>query len=340
MNFAKWISFCLVVICLYVLWQIKQLLLLLLTSVVLAIALNILVRQLQKWGIKRSYGVLISILFLLTLLISSFWLIVPSLTLQFQQLIKLVPQGIQKLIVELNLIKDSLSPELSNSLPNSNQLALQLQPLINELLGRGFSILSGFLGVLLSCLLLLALTLMLLVDPEPYRLGFLRIFPYFYRPRLEQILNLCEHNLEEWLTDIFLKMLIVTVLSFLGLLILGLPLVLAQAFLAGILAFIPYLGPLISVIAPVAIAMLSSRWKPWLVLILYVLIYQLAEKVLIPKLRKEQISLIPVTVIVGEIFFASFLGFLGLFLALPLTIISQILVKEILIKDILDRWQI
>jgi predicted PurR-regulated permease PerM len=86
--------------------------------------------------------------------------------------------------------------------------------------------------------------------------------------------------------------------------------------------------------------MLSSRWKPWLVLILYVLIYQLAEKVLIPKLRKEQISLIPVTVIVGEIFFASFLGFLGLFLALPLTIISQILVKEILIKDILDRWQI
>lgn len=338
MNFAKSISFALVVICIYIIWHTRQLLLLLLTAIVLAIALNILVRKLEKWGLKRTYGVLISILFLLTLLISSLWLILPSLVTEFEELIKLVPQGIQKIIIELNTIKDNLSPEFTNSLPNSNQLALQLQPIINELLGRGLSFVSGFLGALLSSLLLLAITLMLLVEPESYRLGFIRIFPYFYRPRIEKILNLCENRLEEWLTDIVLKIFIVTVLSFLGLLILGIPLVLAQAVLSGILAFIPYIGPLISVIFPFAIAMLNSEWKSWLVLILYIFIYQLVEKILIPKLRKDRVLLIPATVIIGEVFFASFLGFLGLFLALPLTIISQILVKEILIKDILDSW--
>lgn len=339
MSFAKWVSFFFVIIGLYVIWQIRQLLLLVLTAVVLAIGLNIAVKKFQQWGIKRSYGVFISIFLLLALLISFFWTVVPSLILQFQELVKLVPQGIQKLIFELNKIKDNLSPEFTNSLPNSSQLASQLQPIINDLLERGISFVSGFLGSLLSSLLLFALTLMLLVEPQPYKEGFIRIFPYFYRPRVEKILDVCHNRLEEWLADIFLTIIIVTVLSFCGLYLLKIPLVLAQAVLAGILGFIPYIGPIVSVISPVAIAMLSSAWKPWLVIILYVLIYQLTDRVLIPKLRKDRVILIPAAVILGEIFFAGFLGFLGLFLALPLTIISQILVKEILIKDILDRWE-
>ncbi len=339
MNFGKWVSFSSVVIALYILWQIKQLLLLLLTAVVLAIGLNILVRKLQKWGVKRGYAVLVSIIVLLGLVVVFSWSIVPSLVVQFQELIDLVPQGIQKLIIELNKIKDNLSPELTESLPNSSQIAQQLQPLINELLARGFNFLSGFLGGLLSTLLLLALTLMLLADPQSYRRGLIRLCPYFYRPRVEQILTLCEQRLQQWLSDIFWKIILVTGLSFIGLFILGIPLVLAQAVLAGILTFIPYIGPGISVISPLAIALLISAWKPWLVLILYILIHHIAENILIPKIRKDRMTLIPATVIVGEIFFASFLGFLGLFLALPLTIITEILIKEVLIKDILDQWQ-
>lgn len=340
MNFAKWISFCIVVLCLYILWQMKQLLLLIITAVVLAIGLNILVKKLEKWQIKRNYAVLIAVGLLLGLLLGFVGLIIPSFAQEFQQLIKLVPLGIQKLIFELNEIKDNLSPEFTNSLPNSNQLLLQLEPIIKELLGRGLSFISGFLGVLLSGLLLLALTLMLLAEPQPYRQGFIRLFPYFYRPRIEQILNICENNLQEWLTDIFLKMFSVTVLTFCGLFLLNIPLVFAQAVLAGILAFIPYIGPMISVIFPVAIAILSEPWQPWIVLILYILIHQIAEKLIIPKLRKNRLSLMPVTVILGEVFFAGFLGILGLFLALPLTIISKILIKEILIKDILNQLTI
>jgi predicted PurR-regulated permease PerM len=338
MTFAKWVSFSVVVISLYILWQIRQLLLLSLTAVVLAIALNILVGKLEKWNLKRSSALGISIALLLSLVISFFWLVVPSLIEQFQELIDLVPQGLQKIITFANGIKDKLSLELTNSLPNMDQIAKQLQPLLNELLARGLTVISGFLGGLLSSLLLLALTLMLLVDPLPYRNGFIRLFPYFYRERIGEILTSCGKKLEEWLTDIFLKIVTVSFLSFFCLLILGIPLALAQSVLAGILAFIPYIGPVIGVISPVAIALLISSWKPWLVLIIYIGIHQLAENIVIPKLRKNRISLVPVNVIVGEVFFASFLGFLGLFLALPLTIISEILIKEILIQDILDQW--
>jgi predicted PurR-regulated permease PerM len=339
MNFAKWISFSFVVIILYIFWQIRLLLLLLLTAVVLAIALNILVGKLEQWNLKRSYALGLSTTLLLSLLIIFIWLVVPSLVAQFQELIKLVPEGLQKLITIANQLKEKFSPELNNSLPNMNQIALQLKPLFNELLAKGLTVVSGFLGGLLSSLLLLALTLMFLVEPLPYRHGFIRLFPYFYRSRIEQILSRCEDRLEEWLTDIFLKIVIVTILTFFALLILGIPLVLAQSVLAGILAFIPYIGPIIGVISPVAIAMLSSAWKPWLVLIIYITIHQVAENKLIPMLRTNRVILAPANVLIGEIFFAGFLGFLGLFLALPLTIITEILIKEILINDILDQWQ-
>lgn len=340
MNFAKLISLCIILSCFYVLWQIRQLLLLLLAAIVLAIGLNIFVKYLQKWRVKREYAVLLSVLLLLGLLFGFISLIIPSFIIQFQELIKLIPLGIQKLIFEINKIKENLSPELTNSLPNSSQLISQLQPLINKLVGRSLNFVSVILGGLLSSLLLFALTLMLLIEPASYRQGFIRLFPFFYRSRIEQILNLCQNNLEEWLTDIFLKMFTVSLLIFCGLFLLNIRLVFAQAILAGILTFIPYIGPLISVTSSVAIAILAAPWKPWFVVILYILSAQITEKLIIPKLRKNRLSLMPVAIILGEIFFAGFLGILGLFLSFPLTIISQILIKEILIKDILNQWEL
>jgi predicted PurR-regulated permease PerM len=315
-------------------------LLLVLTSIVLALSLNIIVCKLCNLGVKRTYAVLISFLALFFLLGMFLVLVVPSLLSQFQQLSTLVPQGINKVIVELDKLKNNLSPYLNESLPNLEQLLRQLQPIFNDLLSRGFSFISGFLGNLLSSLLLLALTLMILVEPISYRNGFIRLFPNFYRPRVNYILFLCEQKLQEWLIDTFFRMLSIIVLSYLILFFLGIPLVSAQSLLAGFLSFIPYLGPFISIISPVAIAFLNAQWKAWLLIIIYLAIYQIIENIIITKLRKNKIILAPFNVMLGEVFFASFLGFLGLLLATPLTIVTEILVKEILIKDIFDQWEL
>ncbi|WP_231933037.1 AI-2E family transporter [Geminocystis sp. NIES-3708] len=340
MNFAKWISFSFVIICIYILWQIKQMLLLALTALVLALTLNILVKKLIDLGLKRIYGILLSILTLFAIIILFFLILVPSLISQFQELFTLVPKGINKLILELDNFKYYISPDFSDSLPDLQEILVQLQPIFSNLYKKGFNFIFGFFGVLLSSLLLLALTLMILVDPLPYKQGFIRLFPSFYRTRINVILHQTKIQLEEWLADTFIKITSVIILTFLCLLILQVPLVSAQALLAGILAFIPYIGPTISVISPMAIAFLYSPWIPWLILIFYITIYQVTDKIIIPKLRQNRVVLIPANVIIGEVIFANFLGLLGLFLALPLIIISQILIKEILIKDIFDHWQI
>lgn len=339
MDFAKWISFSLVIIFIYILWQIKNIILLAFTAIILAITLNILVDKLRILGIKRKYAVFCATLIFILALLSFILLILPPLFFQFQELFNLVPQGIDKLIIQVDKFKKILSPEINIWRINLEDIRPQLEALIGNLVSKGLNFISGFLGALLSSLLLLALTLMLLGDPLFYQKGFVRFFPKFYRPRANNILQKITVELEKWLKDIFIQIIAVTILTYLFLSIFQLPLVLVQSLLAGILVFIPYIGFFISLIPPMAIAFIDSPITPWLILIVYILIHQVIDKIMIAKLRKNRVKLVAGSVIIGEVIFANFLGLLGLFLAIPLVIISQILVKEILINDIFDHWQ-
>ena len=339
MNLGSWIGFVVFFLCLYILWQIKQLVLLLFTAVIFASSLNILVKRWQKLGIKRGYAVFLSLLIVLTVSIGFFWLIVPSFIAQFEELALLVPKGVDRLLVWLDLLYSRLDPDVTQLLPDAEELRKQLQPLLNQILGGGFVFFRNSLGVLLNMLLLLVLTVMLLADPSSYRRGFIRLFPSFYRRRIDEILSLCNEDLQGWLIGILFNMAVIAVFSFIGLLILGIPLALAQAALAGILTFIPNLGPTLSVIFPMTISLIEAPWKSLAVLILYIGIQQLEGNILTPWVMAKQVSLLPAITLLAQIFFATFFGFLGLFLALPLTVVGQVWFKEVLVKDVLDRWQ-
>ncbi|VEP12374.1 putative permease [Hyella patelloides LEGE 07179] len=338
MSFGTWIGFVAFFISLFVLWQIRQLLLLIFTAVVIATSLNILVKKFCRRGLKRSYGVILAILALLSVSILFFQIVVPPFITQFQELAALIPLGIERLNIWLDLLLSRLEPDIISYLPDAEELNRQLQPLINQFLGGGLNFFYSSFGTLLSTLLLLVLSLMLLADPIPYRQGFIRLFPAFYRRRVDEILTLCALSLQGWLVGILFNMLVIGILSFIGLLILGIPLALAQAVLAGALTFIPNVGPTLSVLSPMAIALLDDPWKSFAVLILYTFIQQVESNLLTPLVMSQQVSLLPAITLLSQIFFATFFGFLGLLLALPLTVVGQVWVKEVLIKDILDRW--
>ena len=339
MNFGTWIGLIVFFISLYVLWQIKQLLLLLFTAIVLATSLNILVKNFQKRGIKRGNAVLLSILLLITVAAGCIWIVVPPFIDQFQDLGQLVPQGIERLDGWTDLLSERLDPRIISFLPDTEELNRQLQPLVKQFLGGGLTFFYSSLGVLLSILLLFAITLMLLADPDPYRKGFKRLFPAFYRRRVEEILNLCSEGLEGWLVGILFNMVVIAVLSFICLLILGIPLALSQAMLAGVMTFIPNLGPTLSVLSPMAIALIEAPWKSVAVLILYIIIQQIESNLLTPIVMAQQVSLLPALTLLSQLFFATFFGFFGLFLSLPLTVVGQIWFKEVIIKDVLDNWK-
>jgi predicted PurR-regulated permease PerM len=86
-------------------------------------------------------------------------------------------------------------------------------------------------------------------------------------------------------------------------------------------------------------ALLDAPWKAIAVIILYIVIQQIETNILTPVVMEKQVSLLPAITLLSQIAFAVFFGILGLFLALPITVVAQVWIKEIIVKDILDTWQ-
>ncbi len=341
MKLADWIGFLCLVIALIILWQFRQILLLLFTSVVLSIAVNSLVRRIQRFGLKRGRAVLLSLTLVVVMGAVLISVVLPPFLDQFQELIKLVPVGYDKLLIWLNgLAKNPPSwlPDLNVELPNVTQLAAQAGPLAQKLLGNFFAFFSNSIGNFLQFLLVLIFALMLLADPSSYRQGFVRLFPSFYRHRADYILSRCETTLLQWMGGIVITSTFVALLSAIGLLILGIPFVFAHALLAGMFNFVPNIGPTASVIFPVAVALLDTPWKALAVIILYVIIQNLESYWFSPLVMQKQVDLLPAITLTAQIFFATFLGVLGLVLALPLTVVSKTWIEELLLNDLLDKW--
>lgn len=322
------------ILALYIAWQIHHIILLAFTSVILATVLNRLVRQLQRQKIKRNFAVILTVI--ITLLITTLFILIvaPSFISQFRELIKKIPQSVTAFNFWLNGFPPFISNSISSFINNLDQF---IQGIVAQSLNNFFSLFSSTVTLITSILLVMVLTIMFLATPQEYRRAFLRLFPASFRSKANDILDQCEESVVGWSIGILFNMSVITILSGIGLWIIGVPLALANALLAGLLTLIPNIGPTISVIPPVAIAFLESPWKSLGVLILYIAIQQIESNLLTPIVMKKQVSLLPALTLLSQVLFSVLFGFLGLLLALPLMIIAQILLQDLVIKPILDN---
>jgi len=338
-RLGQLIGFLAFVISLYILWQTRQILLVVFASIVLATVLNQLVTFLQKFRLRRGPAVAISVALLVAVLAVFFALIVPRLVEQLQQFDDIMPLAVERLRLWNNWLQNIIPNQLLESIQGIRYLTQGLQDWLNRLIDNFFRLVSSSLSIILGLLLFVALTIMLLADPSPYQQGFIMLFPAFYRRRVDDILNKCAVSLTGWIKGTLLTMLVIATLSYIGLLILGIPLPLVNAILAGLLEFIPNVGPTLSVIPPALLALSEAPWKILAVIALYFGIQQVESLVILPLVMKSQASLLPAVTLVAVVFFGSFFGFLGVFLAVPLVIVLQIWIKEILVEDVLNHWQ-
>ena len=363
-TLGQWLGLAAIASALYILWQIRQIVLLMFTAVVLATAANVMVRRLKKFGLKRSQAMPLAVVLLLLFAILFVGLVVPPFIEQFRELILRIPQGLQQL---QRLVPNVIDYILGFVPPGADGITDMLEQVkawsLNEvietpgttlewdftwlpdqagaLFKNFFDFFNNALGVALQVLLVLILTLMLLANPKAYRQALLVLFPSFYRRRADEILNKCEIALTNWFSGILISSTAIAITSGIGLSLLGIDLALAHALLAGLLNFIPNLGPALSVVFPISVAVLDPQpgFKVVGVIVLYILLQNLESYLLTPTVMARQVSLLPALTLVAQLFFASLFGALGLLLALPLTVVSMTWIQELLIKDILDVCQ-
>ncbi|MBT9315837.1 AI-2E family transporter [Leptothoe spongobia] len=342
MKLGEWIGLISILATFYILWSIRAILLLVFMAVVFAIALNSLARRLQQSGIPRRFAIptVLSITFLL---ITLFFLgVVPPFVEQFSLLIDLIIDASRKLPETLAQLETYLPDQLR--FPELNEFldwVTSPDSAVLDVFNNFFSFFNSSLRVLLQVLLVMILSLMFLGNPSTYRNSLLRLIPSFYRRRADGILQDCEIALCNWMGGIVLNSVFIFSLSFVGLALLGIKLVLAHALIAGVLNFIPNVGPSLSVIFPATVALISPEpWKIVPVIIWYVIIQQIESYWLTPTVMARQISLPPAFTLIAQICFATIFGFLGLVLALPLAVVAKIWLQELLVKDVLDHWEI
>ena len=337
MNLGQWFGLLSLIIALFVMWQIRHLLLLLFTAVVIAVALNRLVKWLQTKRVPRKLAVVLAVTFFVTLLVLFIALVVPPFSQQLQKLLEELPRVWVKIDWEVANLQTRL-PEDFPDLPSRRDLLSQLPP-IQQLFSGFLDVFSNSVTALLQLLLVFAIAVMMLADPQRYRRAFLSLFPSFYRRRADAILSLSETALGSWLQGILINCLFIGLASGIGLAVLQVRLVLVHALVAGILNFIPNIGPATSVVFPLSIAVLESPWKIAGVLIWYFIIQNVETYWLSPTVMARQVSLLPAITLTAQIFFAKTFGLMGLLLALPLTVVAKTWIEEAIFKDILDRWE-
>ena len=337
MRFGQWLSLVILGICLYIFWQIRNVLLLALTAVVFVVVLNRGVKLLQKRIPDRRAAVLALLSCVLLVLGVLGLIIVPPFVNQLQELIRLTPQIIDQLQGWIRNIGNRIPGVTSDNFQSLEAILSQLQSMNLEMIfGRFFQWFSNTLAVTLNLLLLAALIIMMLLNPQAYRRLFLKAFPSSNRQQVDRVLDNCEDAIAGWFIGILFNMTVIATMSMVGLWILGIPLALANGLLAGLLAFIPNIGPVVSVIPPAAIALLEAPWKALAVIVLYIVIQQVESNVLTPLVMKKQVSLLPAVTLLSQVIFAIFFFFFCLLLALPLTLIIQQWLEEFWVKGFLE----
>jgi predicted PurR-regulated permease PerM len=118
--------------------------------------------------------------------------------------------------------------------------------------------------------------------------------------------------------------------AYLGLSILSVPYALPLAILAGIMEVVPVIGPIVSAIPAILIAYLISPFLALMVALIYFVIQQLENHLIVPQVMNKAVGLNPLVVILAIAIGGRLLGISGALLAVPITVVIQIITEDIL----------
>jgi predicted PurR-regulated permease PerM len=315
---------------LWLLWYAAAVFLLIFAGILVGVLLSSLSNVLSKHTpipYHWSVGIVVLAIFIITGLVV--WLWAPRIIHEATQLVDKLPHSLSK--IEQQIAQYPWGQELLEWLPPISQI----MPSRSNVLARVTDIFSMALNILTSFVVVLFVGLYLAIDPRLYEKGIVKLVPINQRLHAREILQELGYSLRWWLVGRISSMIIIGVLITVGLWLLGMPLALVLGLLAGLLEYIPNIGPILAAVPAVLVAFTQEQSQVLYVVALYLAVQALESYVITPLILKKAVSLPPAVTISVLVFFGVLFGFLGLLLATPLAVVLLVLVKKLYVEDIL-----
>lgn len=329
LNFQRkvWITILIsafVAILLLIIYAAFSVLLLVLAGSLIAVFFRAVSTKIEnKTNWKSWICVAISIITTLLVFVGLFWLIGAKVQEQVIELNETLPKTINDAKAWLNKSEFGekiLSGAFSEpSMKKTQQFASDFFQSTFGVLGDLYVVL--FIGIFFT------------ISPQIYIKGFVQLIPVKGQKKAQQILDKLGEQLRKWLKGTLFSMLTVFVLTAIGLAILGMPLWLVLALLAGLLSFIPNFGPLLAIIPAVLLAFSESPKMALLVASLYILIQFVESNFITTAIQKKLTNLPPALILIAQLFMGVLTGAWGLVLAMPITLIVIVLIQNLYINE-------
>jgi predicted PurR-regulated permease PerM len=318
----------LIIAVLVALWMISQVLVLGFGGVVVAVVLrNMSAPVARALRVSGQIALLITTLGVAVLAIAFFAVFGTLVVDQFAALLKEIPSAVTTSRKWLQSYTEGrwLLVLLGHTPVPSGETLLQAIPLA-----------GGVLGAFGEALLVILVGIYLAADPAPYVRDVVRLFPPHRRLRTAHIMNAMATALQRWLIGMALDMLFVGIATGLGLWIVGVPQPFALGVLTGVSVFVPYIGPAISSLLGLLLALSVSPTLALYAAIVYAIALTVEGNVTQPLLQRWAVSLSPVLNLLAIVAFGIIFGPWGAVLGTPMAVAMSVLVRMAYVEDILE----
>jgi predicted PurR-regulated permease PerM len=317
---------------LYFVYKITGVVLAFLLTILFSILLSAPVNYLHRRGLSRVWGML-AVLAAFAVSLYVFGLaVVPAVEAQSSQLVAAFPQLLQEAVALFNRLQGffGLGARISLNGESFSQVGQQL------LTGNAVSTAAG-VGLTLATaaslgLVVLIAAIYMVIRPEPWVEGFVALFPAGWRQRTREVLFELYHTVQRWFIGQLTAMTFIAVFWAISLSLIGVPFALLLGIFSGLVSFVPYLGATISVVLPLLLALISEPFTAVYVIIAFVIIQQIEGNILQPLLMSRAVDLHPALVVFAILTMGTLFGIVGVFLAVPLVAVVQVLVRELWVR--------
>lgn len=311
-------------------WRITDVLLVIFAAVLLAILMDGLARLLvRRLRVGHLPALVIGLLTIAAALACFGLLAGPQVSEQLGQLAERLPEAVAE--IKATIEGQAWGRALLRNAPPPAELV----PSPGDVLGQISGVFSTALGTVVNLSIMLIMGLYLAANPTVYLDGLRLLVPQKLHPRAEQVLSALGQALRWWLVGRISSMFAVGLLTGIGLWIIDMPLVLALALTAGLLAFVPLVGPIVSAVPALLLALMEDPLKAAYVLGVYSGVQFLEGNFITPLIQKQTVSLPPAVLLTAQLLMGVLFGFFGVLLATPLAVTAIVLIQMLYVQDML-----